>query len=486
MSNERFDRLMKKNLESVRPAYRPQAWSRFQKQLPATGIANWLSRYGGWGLSMLMLTGWLTTLYTLRENQRLLVQLTQQQASKTPIAQSVPNATPGNIPSHPDTVFVVKRTIVEHQYVAVPGSQKMTDLSATHKPGSQRPVVNQPDNIQNEPTALATETDKRTRRRTPSVRPEPFSVDEAGVAQQRSPKPRVNSKGLGQQPRVAAEATTPSNTTTQISLGNRENQPSVYADTMSSEIRSLVRTDSTQLSPTKPDTIALTQPNTAPSKPKEAESAPTATASPKQSRPTFRLSSLKPRLGMEFIGTLDGVGVGPQLEVFLADNLGLSTGVQASALIAENHHELRDFNSATGQEFLEQYKAYLPTFYDQIRDISVLTSLISLPVSLKYYLPLRRNWSVVFQTGTRFDLNTYQEVRYESFLRGDEKHHSFETHVQTPLFHNFMFGAGVQYQRSRLGFQLSPYYLYDFRRGPNDAWDSHVGVKASVWLNLFK
>jgi len=175
--------------------------------------------------------------------------------------------------------------------------------------------------------------------------------------------------------------------------------------------------------------------------------------------------------------TLNGAGVGPALELFPTENISLSVGLQVSQLQAENHWELRDFNSATGTEFVERYRAYLPAQYDQIQDISVRTSLVSLPVTLKYYVPLRRAWSLLFQAGTNFDVAAYQQVRYESYFRGEDQSHAFEINVQPRLFHNFIFGAGVQ---------LSPYFLYDFRSLANTPAGNNVGVKASVWLDLFK
>ncbi len=79
-----------------------------------------------------------------------------------------------------------------------------------------------------------------------------------------------------------------------------------------------------------------------------------------------------------------------------------------------------------------------------------------------------------------------QQVRYESYYRGEEQSHAFETDAQPRFFHNFIFGAGVQYRRPRISAQLSPYYLYDFRSLINTSAGSNVGVKASIWLDLFK
>ncbi len=398
MSDERFDKLIKKNLESVRPAYSSRAWERFQKRLPATGFWASMAPYAGWLLSGLMLTGWLTTLYALRTNQETMAQLAERLSVPPQITgMSAGDSQTQAVPNHRiDTVYVVNQTVVEHHYVY--DSAK----NAKYTP-SIAPPVDSINRVANATTVI----------------PADLTAAEVTPAQLTEKQPDMPNEKQVEKP-LAASAT-----------------------------------------------AAVTQPA-------------------QQSRSRFRLSSLQPRVGIENVAARNGFGVGPVLELFPTENLGLSVGLQASQYRLENHHELRDFNSATGREFIEQYRSYLPAQYDQIRDISVRTSLISLPVMLRYYIPISRKWAVLVQTGTDLDLSSYQQVSYESSLRGTDQRHLFEIDSEPRFFHDFMFGAGVQYRRSRISAQLSPYYRYDFRKTPNTPRVGNVGVRASVWLNLFK
>lgn len=487
MSNERFDNLMKRNLESVRPGYQPSAWNRFQKRLPPVGFWAWLLNYGGWVVSGLMLAGWVTTLYTLHENKQLIEELRKRPAVTVPIqsSPSIPAASGiGSATNHRvDTVYMVQRTIVEHRHVYEP-------IREDYKQQTNRSIRDRkPDQNQQ---VLSTPQQQELVQSIPQ-----------GINQPPSPKPSrvLNSR------RVAVNSSQPSSGKRDARQETNPDKTSAIlnpADSMNRAIAQATATipiDSAQVALAKPESVSAesTRPTRNGEPAAQTDSVaqkPTTTpmsvaaqlpAEPaKQSRPPFRLSSLQPRIGIEAMATFNGMGVGPAIEFFPTENLGMSVGIQASQLQIENHKELRDFNSATGTEFVEQYRAFLPAQYDQIKDISVRTSLVSLPVNFKYYVPVRRAWSLLFQAGTSFDLAAYQQVRYESYFNGDEQYHSFEIDARPRFFHNFMFGAGIQYQRSRMSAQLSPYYVYDFRSLTNTPTGSNVGVKASIWLNLYK
>lgn len=485
MSNERFDNLMKRNLESVRPAYQPSAWNRFQKRLPPVGFWPWLLNYGGWIVSGLMLAGWVTTLYTLHENKQVMEELRKRPVVAVPI----PSVTPAPILSRPelatshrvDTVYVVQRTIVEHRQVYEPVRED-SKLQTNRAIRDRKPDQNQ--------QVLSIPQQQELVQSIPQVINQPPSPKPSMVPNSR--QVAVSSSQPSSGKRDARQETNPDQTEKPSAILN----PADSMNRAIAEATATIPIDSVQVALAKPESgrpesarTSAAQPDSVaqePTMPLAANSAQSSAAPAKQSRPPFRLSSLQPRVGIEAMATFNGVGVGPAIELFPTENLGLSVGLQASQLQAENHKELRDFNAATGTEFVEQYRAFLPAQYDQIKDIAVRTSLVSLPVNLKYYLPLRPAWSLLFQVGTSLDLAAYQQVSYESYYQGNDQYHSFEIDARPRFFHNFMFGAGVQYQRSRMSAQLSPYFVYDFRSLINTPTGSNVGLKASIWLNLYR
>ncbi|RRB04495.1 hypothetical protein [Larkinella rosea] len=445
MSDERFDKLLKKNLESVSTAYQPTAWNRFRKRLPVAGFWPWLHQHGGWVLSALMLTGWMTTLYSLHENQQVIRQFTEKMDLATRPASAVSASAVTKAPQRMDTVYVVKRTVVDHRhYYQTEQGQWTTTPFANPTEASRFSLSNNlraPRNRTDNRGWIASSNVRNRLARSLKNKPGNRSSD--------NPNETANREV------AAADSAT---VFTPIPLAEKTGSV----------------TDSAAAESVSPVVDA------------PAPQAPvTAAVAPKIRHP-FRLSSLHPRVGVESMATLNSIGLGPAVEAFPDANLGISIGLQASRSSTENLQALRDFNEATGQEFIEVYRPYLPAQFNRITNISIQTSVISLPVSLKYYVPLRRALSLFIQTGTSFDLSAYQQVDFDSYLYRQPRRHTFETDTESRFFHNFMLGAGIQYRRPRISAQLSPYYIYDFRSTLNTAKGSNLGARASVWVDLFR
>jgi hypothetical protein len=467
MFDERFDKILKKNLEMVRPAYEPKAWDRFSKRLPESGFLSFVKTYGAWALCGIMMAGWGTTLYTLRENQLILKDLGTTARISTSDEHKPGSQTLLSASHKTDTVYIVKRTIVEHRHY-------------THDPVSKERVANSSKTTNNEAVKpiteigivagdlLATGLNKANPGETEPVSPiAKQNVKPGGeptdVIKHYAQAFAIDSSSLGNPSHNFARMDSVN------SIFNKETViamiDSAWAHQSGRQNNRVTRADS--LSNRHPYALEREFPV-------------------KPERTPFRLSSLQPRIGIESMISASSKGFGPSIEIFPTENFGVSVGVQASTLRAENHKALRDYNSATGKLFLVEYRSYLPSRFDRISDISIQTSVISLPLNLKYYLPLKNNLSLIVQSGTSLDISAYQQVNFESYLNQSKRRNTFEIDVKPHFFNDLMFGAGVQYRRSRILAQLSPYYVYDFRSIENTESGSNFGVKASVWLNLFK
>ncbi|MBE9463921.1 hypothetical protein ACFP1I_08000 [Dyadobacter subterraneus] len=459
MSSERFDKLIKKNLESVRPEYRPGAWDRFSKKLPAVGFLPWVQQYGGWALAAMMLAGWFTTLYSLRENQELIRQLSNTPGRNMAYEN---NAVKGPVPPDQvstakkpvtDTVYIVKKTIIEHRhFYDMPPDAKNRSAKNEKDPDRKNTteafLTTSPANSE----INGTNQDKETL----------LTKKAASENQQETVEIKVLEKG----PISFASQTETSTVSDTSDIITDEDRFATLLDS-----NRAIQAYNYKVLAALVDSLSAKKSKSPVIKPK---------------RPSFRLSSLQPRLGMESLLSPHSYGIGPVVEFFPTENLGISIGIQASTLEAENHKALRDYNSATGKLFLVQYRSYLPSKFDKIEDISINTSVISMPVSLKYYIPLKKNISLFVQSGTSLDLTAYQQVDFESYLNKSKRRNTFETDAKPNFFHNLMFGAGLQYRKSRILAQLSPFYVYDFRNIVNTPSGSNLGLRASLWLNLYK
>jgi hypothetical protein len=460
MFNERFDKILKKNIEAVRPEYRPQAWERFSKKLPATGLLAFLGQYGGWVLSALMLAGWGTTIYTLQQNQELIRQF-KSVGKESARLEDFPGGKlnfESRQATDADTVYVVKKTIVEHRHYSYPEKVKDTPaipvLDASIVPVTGlRPLVAFTTNPPGSMTDRNSDVSEQGRNYTPGG-------IEKGIIGYQQALDSLHVRVTGYQVTKADSAGRVLDKEAVMALiDSAWAQQSVIQKTIFAESKNQIGDN-----PNDVDHFVRER----------------------AGRTPFTLSSLEPRFGIASTVSLYGYGLGPSFEIFPTENLGFSFGIHASTVRAENHKVLRDYNSATGKLFLVQYRNYLPARFDRIEDISIKTSVVSLPVQLKYYIPLKPNLSLFMHIGTSLDVSAYQQVSFQSYLNQSKRRNTFEMDVEPHFFNDFMIGPGIQYRRSRIHAQLAPYYVYDFRSIENTAHGGNLGLRGSLWLNLYK
>ncbi|SDL43056.1 porin family protein [Siphonobacter aquaeclarae] len=109
MSEDRYDRFLKKKLESVRPEYPSGAWERFRKRLPAPA-PRWPAF-----VSLCSLAACLWMLFTLSQQQELIRSLSEQLKSRPVVATS-----------RKDTVVVVREIVREIVRREIPGLDTRT------------------------------------------------------------------------------------------------------------------------------------------------------------------------------------------------------------------------------------------------------------------------------------------------------------------------------------------------------------------------
>ncbi len=457
MSDERFDKFLKKNLESVRPAYNAGAWARFQKKLPVSPLGAWWLTYGGWVVSSVLLSGWLVTFYlyrkqneTIKTVQHQINTLIEDNALRSKKLQKTTHIQAIETGRRVDTVYIIRKTIIEHRNKAYALAEPAASPAVPDSgPADTQHPQAVPDTAAGNlvpPNDLAAGTTPKA----PSQKP--VSAD----------KQVTGNKPASGSPAPADSLAAP--------------QPA------NADLAQTATTDSTAVA------TATQRPDSPENKPATVLPVATIKNQPndtKPNKPQLSVRQLAPRIGIQTLGNMTGFGAGFVFDFQVADKINLSLGLQAQHMHTEKHNELEDYNSATGQEFTEIYKNYIPAKYDHISEISISETFLTLPVSLNYYIPLKKRWSAYVNTGTQLNLSGFQEVLYETFSGGRESHRSFEFRTSPDLFTNFIFGGGFQWQRKNIAVQAGPYFKYVFRRDLTSTIKSSAGVNASVFLNLF-
>ncbi|GAB3521665.1 porin family protein [Emticicia fontis] len=206
-----------------------------------------------------------------------------------------------------------------------------------------------------------------------------------------------------------------------------------------------------------------------------------------QPKKKFKWPSIDTRLGINVgYGFNQTVDLGPTFELFLGKSLSFSTGVSIFNHPESDYHNAKNFNMKTRQDFTDIYQAHLPPRYEQLEDIHIKASLLTIPFNINYYLPLNQKLDMKFSLGTNIDLRLYQNVKFESHIDGNEYYSSFNTEQKKGVWNNLSLGTGLQYKVKRYAFQLMPIYIYHYRETDFLSPKSNFRVNGSVLINLKK
>lgn len=206
---------------------------------------------------------------------------------------------------------------------------------------------------------------------------------------------------------------------------------------------------------------------------------------PVSEKKSFHWPKLDARFGVSSSISLAGdFNLGPVIELFLRPNLGFTMGIAINKYPTIEYISDKQFNFYTGQSFVELYRSKIPEKYDALTEISINTSILELPLYLNYYVPIKRNFDLKFTFGTHIDLKLYQNIRFETYNKGEEVYTEFNTLASKNSWHNMILGVGLQYKFKNLAFQLSPTYLYNYREVDYIKSGGAFRANGSILLNI--
>lgn len=209
------------------------------------------------------------------------------------------------------------------------------------------------------------------------------------------------------------------------------------------------------------------------------------TALPPSAKKKFQFPKINARFGLSSsIGTCGDINLGPTIELFLSPNFSFSTGFGINKYRKIEYTSSQQFNLYTGQNFLDLYSSEIPKNYDLLSEININTSIVELPLFLNYYVPLKRNFDMKFSFGTHIDMKLYQNIRFETYQKGEEIYTEFNTLAAKNSWHNMIFGIGGQYRRKNIIFQLSPTFLYNYREVDYVKSGGAIRINGSVLLKI--
>lgn len=196
--------------------------------------------------------------------------------------------------------------------------------------------------------------------------------------------------------------------------------------------------------------------------------------------------NIRPGVEVDYLGGNGTFSFGPLAEVFLKNRFSISTGLSISNSSPSSFPFPKEFNKQTGKDFEDEYKPPKSpgTTNYEIRDITIATSRIRLPVYMTYYVPVTYSLDFLISTGTRLDLKVSENVSYTNDGFGSSPFRSLESTYKPKVFNNLYYGMGLQYRYGRLYGQVAPYFEFPFSKPKYLISPNKFGVNAALKFSL--
>ncbi len=200
--------------------------------------------------------------------------------------------------------------------------------------------------------------------------------------------------------------------------------------------------------------------------------------------PQITLPSLKYRVGLG--SNIDNGQIGTSIltEVLFSKRWSITSGVNVSFLGFEHFGDEDDFKRKTERDFREQHDLDVP-LNSEIADIEAHQVLLRVPLYLNYRLPLRKNYTVLFSTGTDFDVNLRKitSFSHRDFIK-ENKQEGLTENIKVIPFNNWILSAGIEKRWKRFSVQLNPYVSYQLKPLSYRANDWLFGVKLNGFYRI--
>ncbi len=193
----------------------------------------------------------------------------------------------------------------------------------------------------------------------------------------------------------------------------------------------------------------------------------------------------RPGVETDYMGGNNAFSFGPLLEIFLKNRFSVSTGISIANGSSMSFPVAKDFNKDTGKNFEDSYKPPKPPNPGTgIRDITIETSRIRMPVYMSYYVPLTYRLDFLISTGTRLDLKVSENVTFVNDGFKDNPYQNMENRYKPKIFNNLYYGMGLQYRYGRINGQIAPYFEFPFSKPTYLISPNKFGINAALKFSL--
>lgn len=201
--------------------------------------------------------------------------------------------------------------------------------------------------------------------------------------------------------------------------------------------------------------------------------------------PTVTLPNLKYRVGFGVEVADEYGGFNVLTDILVSKRWSITTGIGfATFLDDEDFDDEDEFRRDTKKDFRKEYESRIKD-NSQINDIHINQALLKVPFYLNYRLPLAKNFTVLFTTGSNLDVYSRQFVSYnhQSSFR-DDYHNRFSIRGNAPIFNNLLFSTGIEKRWQKYSIQLSPYFITQIKPISYQKENWQLGIKLNGFYRL--
>lgn len=200
--------------------------------------------------------------------------------------------------------------------------------------------------------------------------------------------------------------------------------------------------------------------------------------------PSIAMPNLKYRVGLGANADFGQIGTSILTDVLFAKRWSITSGVNIAFLGFEHFGDEDDFKRRTDKDFRDEHDVNIP-LTNSIKDIDAHQVLFRVPIYLNYRLPLRRDYTVLFSTGTDLDFHLKQFTSYShrDFMV-NEKQEGIEEKIPVMPFNNWMVSAGIEKRWKHFSIQASPYMSYQVKQVSYQKDDFYFGIKLNGFYRL--
>jgi len=187
----------------------------------------------------------------------------------------------------------------------------------------------------------------------------------------------------------------------------------------------------------------------------------------------------KYRVGIDFEGGNRQLGYGVVGEAVFKNTWNVSLGFKRLKNGDENFDDDDDFNKHKKKEFKKTYDGHVHDTSNE--HIKIQNVIYQIPIMLSYNLPLKKNYSLLFGTGTDIEIYVKQHIGYNHVVSSsDIVTQSFVTHYSPVYFNNALLSAGIQKSIKKFVIQLSPYVSAQIKKVTYKSESVYYGLRLRI------